>query len=351
MANDSKCPIWQTPAKIQKGRRDGVYAESPRAGGRYFISRTAEVNIRRTDDTAKARLTTRLIDQRRHGVDCPEIMSTTVGEAERLRPLAVHERADRLLIYMRTQTSAIGKRFCFSRRYLNRGANSWLEHETFLQLKAWSESVESSDIWYLFEFLEQSNFIQFKYSIQGAIGQGPHSGKEDYHECVITPDGHAHLAELEQKTVDSIQAFVAMWFDDSMNTAYERGIALGIRDAGYKPLRIDRKDHNNKIDDEMIAEIRRSRFLVADFTADYDLSNIDREKPEKKCARGGVYYEAGFAHGLRIPVIFTCRADVIDKAHFDTRQYNHITWETPEELRKRLAQRIAATIGDGPLKA
>jgi nucleoside 2-deoxyribosyltransferase len=129
-----------------------------------------------------------------------------------------------------------------------------------------------------------------------------------------------------------------MWFDASMNHVYANGIAPSLMDAGYKPIRIDRKDHNNKIDDEIIAEIRRSRFLVADFTQG------------ETGARGGVYYEAGFAHGLNIPVIFTCREDVIANVHFDTRQYNHITWKSPEELRVRLAQRIAATIGDGPLR-
>ena len=33
-----------------------------------------------------------------------------------------------------------------------------------------------------------------------------------------------------------------------------------------EPVRIDQKERLNKIDDEIIAEIRRSRFLVADFT-------------------------------------------------------------------------------------
>ena len=72
-------------------------------------------------------------------------------------------------------------------------------------------------------------------------------------------------------------------------------------------------------------------------------------RPELPC--GGVYYEAGFAHGLDIPVIFCCRKDVLEKVHFDTRQYNHIVWEKPEELREKLANRIAAVIGDGPGKA
>jgi hypothetical protein len=78
--------------------------------------------------------------------------------------------------------------------------------------------------------------------------------------------------------------------------------------------------------------------LVADFTQG------------ESGARGGVYYEAGFAHGLNLPVIFTCREDAIGKVHFDTRQYNHIVWETVEELRDKLAKRIAATVGDGPGK-
>lgn len=67
--------------------------------------------------------------------------------------------------------------------------------------------------------------------------------------------------------------------------------------------------------------------------------------------RGGVYYEAGFAGGLGIPVIWTVAKDSLDDVHFDTRQYNHIVWDAPETLRKLLAARIGAVIGDGPLKA
>ena len=128
-----------------------------------------------------------------------------------------------------------------------------------------------------------------------------------------------------------------MWFDPSMDDEpFGSGIKPGITDAGYDPLRIDQKPNVNKIDDEIIAEIRRSRFLVADFT--YGDNG----------ARGGVYYEAGFAHGLGLPVIFSCRNDIIDNLHFDTRQYHHIVWETPDELRESLRNRILALIGEGP---
>ena len=101
-------------------------------------------------------------------------------------------------------------------------------------------------------------------------------------------------------------------------------------------MRIDRKQDVIKIDDEIIAEIRRSRFLVADFTHGKD------------GARGGVYFEAGFALGLGIPVIYTCREDAIDEIHFDTRQYHHTTWKDPEDLRDKLEKRILALIGEGP---
>ena len=127
-----------------------------------------------------------------------------------------------------------------------------------------------------------------------------------------------------------------MWFDESMNEVYEMGIDPAVRHAGYSPVRIDRKEHANKIDDEIIAEIRRARFVVADFTHG------------KEGVRGGVYYEAGFAQGLDIPVIFSCREDMIKELHFDTRQYNHIAWNDPEELRDRLLKRITALLGDGP---
>lgn len=152
-----------------------------------------------------------------------------------------------------------------------------------------------------------------------------------------------HLSKLKQTNPESARAFVAMWFGEpdgekaSMDNAYQ-SMELAIREAGYDPVRSDKRNHLNKIDDEIIAEIRRSRFVVADFTQG------------KSGARGGVYFEAGFAKGLNIEVIFTCRKDSIKKVHFDTRQYRHIVWETPEELRTELLDSIRTNIGQGPGK-
>ena len=154
----------------------------------------------------------------------------------------------------------------------------------------------------------------------------------------VSVEGYARLAELGRTAIASSKAFVAMWFDESMDEVWRNAIKPGIEDAGYEVIRIDQKEYLNKIDDEIIAELRRARFVVAGFTHG------------DGGPRGGVYYEAGFAHGRSIPVIFSCRQDVIEKVHFDTRQYNHIVWEAekPDEFRDRLTRRICAVIGDGP---
>jgi nucleoside 2-deoxyribosyltransferase len=138
------------------------------------------------------------------------------------------------------------------------------------------------------------------------------------------------VENLQKEEIGNKRAFVAMWFDESMNVYYENGIKKAIEDAGYEPVRIDLQDFNEKICDEIIAEIKRTKFLIADFSG----------------LRSGVFFEAGFAKGLGREVIFTVRETDVEKLkeHFDTRQYNHIVYDTPEDLYKKLFNRICATI-------
>jgi nucleoside 2-deoxyribosyltransferase len=148
----------------------------------------------------------------------------------------------------------------------------------------------------------------------------------------ITVQGLIYVDELEERWGESRNGFVAMWFGDEMSGAYVDAIAPAIESEGFVPVRIDGREHNNKIDDEIVREIRRARFIVADFSCGPD------------GVRGGVYFEAGYALALGRPVIFTVRAADLHRVHFDTRQFNHIVWEDPVELRARLANRIGATI-------
>lgn len=77
------------------------------------------------------------------------------------------------------------------------------------------------------------------------------------------------------------------------------------------------------------SEIKNSKFMVADVTEQQQ----------------GVYFEAGYALGLSIPVLWSCRKDDLKNVHFDTRQYNHILWENENDLKDQLFHFICAIIG------
>lgn len=148
----------------------------------------------------------------------------------------------------------------------------------------------------------------------------------------LTIKGLLAADQLRKMNTESAQGFVAMSFDPKLTTAWTNGFDRAIRAAGYIPLRIDAKEYVGGISDEIMAEIRRSRFLVADYTQQ----------------RNGVYFEAGFALGLGLVVIPTCRDDEISKLHFDIRHLNTLTWTKPDDLAQKLNQRIRAVIGGGP---
>jgi hypothetical protein len=178
-------------------------------------------------------------------------------------------------------------------------------------------------------------FLLIEYLVKG-VGFLSQEGAGDSHDLAfrISSKGWEHLQA--QGMSDSSTAFVAMWFNEEVNSVWEQAIYPAIDEAGYSPLRIDKKHHNNKIDDEIIASIRGAKFVVADFTGQ----------------RGGVYYEAGFAGGLGKPVIWCVRNDDISNLHFDTRQFNHLVW-SPDDLqqfKEDLRLRILSTLGKGPLK-
>jgi hypothetical protein len=149
---------------------------------------------------------------------------------------------------------------------------------------------------------------------------------------------HSNVARLTVKGWDRLdpgsagagipgRVFIAMSFDASLDEVYEHGIKAAVEgDCQMTPIRVDKVHYTEKICDRILAEIRRSQFMVADFT-DH---------------KAGVYFEAGFALGLGRLVIWTCREDAIKDAHFDTRQYPHLVWKDAADFREKLAERIQA---------
>jgi nucleoside 2-deoxyribosyltransferase len=145
----------------------------------------------------------------------------------------------------------------------------------------------------------------------------------------ITSDGwdylDKHASDLEEKT----QAFVGMSFSDEMKPIWQDAIKPAIQKAGYTAYRVDEEPHSENIVFKIMAEIKDSRFVVADLTEQ----------------NNGVYFEAGYGLGLGLPIIWSIRKDDVDNLHFDTAQYNQIRWESAEELEEALFDYISAIVG------
>jgi nucleoside 2-deoxyribosyltransferase len=126
---------------------------------------------------------------------------------------------------------------------------------------------------------------------------------------------------------------MAMAFgNETLNRVFVEYLKPASEAAGFRLVRIDEGPSAGLIDVRLQNEIRTSRFLVADLT--------DRNP--------GAYWEAGFAHGLGLPVIYTCEADAFEKkgTHFDTNHFHTIKWDAgnPAEAASRLRDTIRATL-------
>ena len=249
----------------------------------------------------------------RDNQDC-QIFGPNVKILANLPNLTVGEKAEKILVQLAKKFPKPGEI-----QELSGGA-----HLEFLAVGRLTDAKELQ--FFLRDYLYAEMGFLLRYELVTQLG--------DDSRYAISPKGWAFLDSLRHGNPDSQVGFIAMWFDGSMNDAW-LAIENGIRAAGYKPFRVDQKEHNNDITDEIIAGIRGSKFLVADLTQH----------------RNGVYYEAGFAKGLGLEVVWLCRKSDEKDRHFDIRQLSTIFWEEDKltELSKALENRIVATIGRGSL--
>ena len=178
-----------------------------------------------------------------------------------------------------------------------------------------------------FEVLQKMTFLEFKISDNELFVWENESSNLHIR---LTYQGISEVAILKESGQNSRKCFVAISFDKSMNETRE-AIRKGINEAKYDAIFIDEiyTEADKTINDAIIAEIKRSKFLVADFTKQ---SN-------------GVYFEAGYALGRGLKVIYCCEEkDFKENSHFDLKPFSHILYNSNEELCKRLKLKIEAWI-------
>ncbi len=334
MTNTDKCPLCEGQVRCERDG-PGTSLYNCKTCGRYVIDRDLKCELERDSEGEAFRLACVMREMRARG----NSGLIAVGSAPIPQDDDIQKRfseaftKDELLAKFPTATQII------DRALLN--LSRLVQHP----MESINRKIE--DLAFLLFCPVPNLVLQWKFMKQMGVIHGVSLTRESA-TLNITPTGWGRIEELSKIGRESRQAFVAMWFDPDMDKFYEDGIKPAIQEAGYDCTRIDTTEHNNKICDEIIAEIRKSRFVVADFTAGC-CKKCDTCEEREDCKdmirpRGGVYFEAGFAMGLDLPVIWLVRKEQIKQVHFDTRQYNHIVYESAEDLKQKLYNRIAATI-------
>jgi len=116
---------------------------------------------------------------------------------------------------------------------------------------------------------------------------------------------------------------------------FDAAIVPVTKKLGMQVHRVDRIEHNEDIDDRILALMDDCDFCIADLTY----------------ARPSVYFEAGFVSASGKPVVYICRSDHFRaraddphgnlRVHFDLQMKNIIAWTKPNvTFHKRLESRL-----------
>ena len=128
---------------------------------------------------------------------------------------------------------------------------------------------------------------------------------------------------LAARTIISRQAFVIMSFseDPKLCDAYESFETI-CKEYGYECSRVDNASLIDRIVPEIFNNIKKAAFIIVD---------LSEPKPN-------VYYELGFAQGLRKPVIIT--AYKATPLPFDVADIPTIFWEGQKQLKDKLREKL-----------
>lgn len=197
-----------------------------------------------------------------------------------------------------------------------------LNVETELELtEIWRKYYYNNEVEFMFyiETLSNRGYLEYTPTSDTLVG------------LRLTVSGLAALVE-NNEAHNSRYCFIAMSFDKKLTHIYSEAILPALNQTGYLPFILTERhvDSERTVNDEIITGLKKARFTIAEFTQH----------------RHGVYFEAGYALGRGQKVIYVCSKSDFNEAHFDTNHFQHIIWETTEDLKKQLIDKINAFIID-----
>lgn len=148
----------------------------------------------------------------------------------------------------------------------------------------------------------------------------------------ITYNGLEESIKMTEEGKNSNKCFVAMSFSKDDDPIFFKAIKPACEVTGFDAKRIDYEHYDSAItiNDAIISLLKQCKFCIADFTKQ----------------RNGVYFEAGYALGRGMKVIYTCNNTDFKESHFDTNHFPHIVYESLDDLKKKLIDKINAFIKD-----
>ena len=187
-------------------------------------------------------------------------------------------------------------------------------------------STDKDELVEFLHFLLEDQLVKEK-SNQKIYSPSWGTGGVQYSDFCLTVKGWERADDIIRRVPDSGLCFIAMKFNDKMYEICDSAIKPALIECGYDSWVGKDNQKPGDITDEIIAKIRQSGLMVADYSH----------------GNQGVYYEAGFARGLNIPVIQCFRKGSPKKNfHFDIEHNNTIIWRDADDLKKKLIDRIEA---------
>lgn len=313
------CPVCSRPVEITPNSFNGTYHVDCLTCGEYRISQECEEDMKpeHKRNLARHMYTTR-------GDAGRMLTSTRIPPADewtRVVDLASAERMfqDDLSPLEKYQSaiSALTKQ--------NRPFGYWFNNIE----DRWAVPTMNDD---------EADSILWALAAEGHLSSGEGIGvtRDGRFQFHLTPKALEYVAFLPQVARrKGITVFVACRFCDELRPATE-AICNTLTSMGYAAKILMVPESNDLVDIEIYEGIRESRFVVADLTYN----------------RQSVYYEAGFAHGLGLDVILTCRSDHFDDksdestyVHFDLNHRPIIVYGDVAELEKELRGHIMRCSG------
>ena len=226
------------------------------------------------------------------------------------------EQIDNMVLFLGKNSEFLGHTIPFSPRQPN---------SLFHQVKAWIGAITNDNIRAITDALKARGFIEAFLT-----------GNNEIMWAKLLLDGWTYFQSLQERNPESKQIFMAMQFNQEAREFVNAHLKPLAKELGFDLKLLDEIiSEENLIDDKLRVEIKRSRILIC------DLTHHNR----------GAYWEAGYAEGLGIPVVYICREDVLkstskeEKPHFDVEHQVIYSWEKGNNASiQKLEQELKAKI-------